>query len=77
MAADGGVFSYGDAVFEGSTGGMPLSASVVGMAATTDGGGYWLIASDGGVFDFGDAGFYGSMGGKALVQPVVGGAAQY
>jgi hypothetical protein len=42
------------------------------MAATPDGGGYWLVASDGGVFSFGDAGFYGSTGGKALDTPVVG-----
>ena len=35
------------------------------MAATPDGGGYWLVASDGGVFAFGDAGFYGSTGGDA------------
>ena len=25
------------------------------MAATPDGGGYWLVASDGGIFTFGDA----------------------
>ena len=42
------------------------------MAATPDGGGYWLVASDGGVFAFGDAGFYGSTGGTALNAPVVG-----
>jgi hypothetical protein len=41
------------------------------MAATTDGGGYWLAASDGGVFTFGDAAFHGSMGGQALNAPVV------
>jgi len=29
-AADGGVFSYGDAGFYGSAGGRPLSAPVVG-----------------------------------------------
>ena len=28
---------------------------IVGMAATPDGGGYWLVASDGGIFSFGDA----------------------
>ena len=32
------------------------------MAATPDGGGYWLVASDGGIFAFGDAGFHGSAG---------------
>ena len=35
-------------------------APVVGMAATPDGKGYWLVAADGGVFAFGDAGFFGS-----------------
>jgi hypothetical protein len=45
---------------------------VVGMAATPDGKGYWLVAADGGVFSFGDAQFYGSMGGQPLNKPVVG-----
>jgi len=44
----------------------------VGIAATPDGGGYWLVASDGGVFAFGDASFAGSMGGLPLDAPVVG-----
>jgi hypothetical protein len=52
-----------------------LNAPVVGMAATPDGGGYWLVASDGGVFTFGDAGFYGSEGGHPLNKPIVGMAA--
>ena len=42
------------------------------MAATPDGGGYWLVASDGGVFAFGDAGFYGSTGAIRLNKPIVG-----
>jgi hypothetical protein len=42
------------------------------MAATSDGGGYWLVASDGGVFTFGDAVFQGSMGGTPLDEPIVG-----
>jgi len=45
---------------------------VVGMAATPDGGGYWLVASDGGIFAFGSAGFFGSTGSLHLVLPVVG-----
>ena len=53
----------------------PLNKPVVGMAATPDGDGYWLVASDGGIFAFGDAGFYGSMGGHPLNQPIVGMAA--
>jgi hypothetical protein len=45
------------------------------MAATPDGGGYWLVASDGGIFAYGDAAFHGSAGNVALTQPVVGMAA--
>jgi hypothetical protein len=52
---DGGVFSYGDAIFFGSMGGHHLDAPVVAMAVTPSGGGYWLIGGDGGVFAFGDA----------------------
>jgi len=74
-AGDGGVFSFGDAAFHGSMGGKPLAQPVVGIAATADGGGYWLVAADGGVFPFGNAPFHGSMGGKPLSSPVVGMAA--
>ena len=42
------------------------------MAATTTGGGYWLVARDGGIFAFGDARFLGSTGNIRLNQPVVG-----
>ena len=45
------------------------------MAATPDGGGYWLVASDGGIFCYGDATFYGSTGNIHLNQPIVGMAA--
>jgi hypothetical protein len=51
---------------------LTLNKPVVGMAATPDGGGYWLVASDGGIFSFGDATFYGSTGGLTLSKPVVG-----
>ncbi len=72
VAADGGVFAFGNAAYEGSTGAVPLNAPIVGMAATPDGGGYWLVAGDGGIFAFGDAVFLGSMGGRPLNQPIVG-----
>ncbi len=75
VGSDGGVFSYGDARFDGSTGSLVLNQPVVGMAATPDGGGYWLVAADGGVFAYGDARFYGSAGSLVLNQPVVGMAA--
>jgi SpoIID/LytB domain protein len=71
-AKDGGVFSFGDALFHGSMGGKHLNAPIVGMWASADHGGYWLVASDGGIFSFGDALFHGSMGGRHLNEPVVG-----
>ena len=43
-------------------GGRPLNQPIVGMAATPDDGGYWLVAGDGGIFSFGDAAFHGSTG---------------
>jgi hypothetical protein len=76
VASDGGIFSYGDAQFYGSTGAIALSKPVVGMATTSGGGGYWLVASDGGIFAYGDAGFSGSMGGSPLNKPVVGMASE-
>jgi hypothetical protein len=48
---------------------------VVAMAATADGGGYWLVGADGGVFAFGDARFHGSLAGTRLSGPVVGATA--
>ena len=65
----GGVYSFGDAKFEGSLPGLGVvpSTPIVGMAATPDGGGYWLVASDGGVFAFGDAKFEGSLPGLGIV----------
>jgi hypothetical protein len=75
VAADGGIFSYGDAGFYGSSGAMHLNQPIVGMAATPDGKGYWLVAADGGIFSYGDAGFAGSAGAMHLNQPIVGMAA--
>ena len=65
------MFSFG-APFLGSTGSLHLDAPVVGMAATGDGLGYYLVASDGGVFAFPAAEFFGSQGGTHLNAPVVG-----
>ncbi len=74
-AADGGVFTYGDATFNGSGASLHLNSPVVGIARTPDGGGYWLVAADGGVFRFGDARFFGSAGNLRLNEPIVGMAA--
>ncbi len=72
VASDGGVFAFGDAGFYGSIPGSgvapsgtpgpvpKLSAPIVGMVPSSDGGGYFMVASDGGVFAFGNAHFAGS-----------------
>ncbi|GAC1595339.1 MAG: hypothetical protein NVS3B21_18340 [Acidimicrobiales bacterium] len=72
VAADGGVFSFGNAAFFGSTGNIKLNQPVVGLAPTPTLRGYWLVAEDGGVFSFGDAQFFGSTGNIKLNQPIVG-----
>jgi poly-gamma-glutamate capsule biosynthesis protein CapA/YwtB (metallophosphatase superfamily) len=74
-AARPGVLAYGDASAPGDPGSLSLNRPIVGMAATPDGGGYWLVASDGGIFSFGSAKFFGSAGGTPLNRPIVGMAA--
>jgi hypothetical protein len=75
VASDGGIFSFGDVNYFGSTGGTPLTAPIVAMDRTADGQGYWMVGRDGGIFNYGDAGFYGSTGGLILNRPIVGMAA--
>lgn len=48
-----------------------MNAPIVGVSATTDGSGYYLVASNGGVFAY-NAPFLGSMGGKHLNARMVG-----
>ncbi|MBW3650016.1 MAG: S8 family serine peptidase [Actinobacteria bacterium] len=75
VAADGGIFSFGEAGFLGSTGDLRLNSPIVSMARTPSGQGYWLVAADGGIFSFGDAKFFGSTGAMRLNKPIVGMAA--
>jgi hypothetical protein len=70
-ASDGGVFSF-DAAFDGSMGGKSLNGPIVGVAATSDGNGYWLVGDDGGVFSFGDAQFAGAAARSTTGDPIVG-----
>ncbi len=60
-SADGGVYAFGSAPFDGSLPGIGVTpaAPIMAMAAAS-GGGYWLLGADGGVFAFGGAGFFGS-----------------
>jgi len=71
VAADGGVFAFGDARFAGSTGSRLLNAPVQSLVPDPDGNGYWLVASDGGIFAF-SAPFFGSMGATHLNRPITG-----
>ena len=71
------VFAFGDAPYAGSAGCVDptkpcggtnsfTNSGIMGIAATSDGGGYWLVGGHGNVFAFGDAGFDGS---SACVDP--------
>ena len=52
-----------------ATSALKLYAPIVAMAATPDGGGYWLVSMDGGIFTFGDAKYFGSMAEKQTPGP--------
>ena len=75
VASDGGIFSFGDAAFHGSTGGIPSTNPSSAWPRHPPAHGYWLVASDGGIFSFGDAAFHGCTGSINLNQPIVGMAA--
>ena len=70
-ATDGGVFTFGEAVFRGSRSGQAINGPVVGIAVTPGGDGYYLASADGGVFVYGDAAFAGSAEGQPLNDPIV------
>ena len=64
VGADGGVFTFGDAKFEGSCpaiGGCAGGAAVAVMPDAT-GNGYWVVTAGGDVYPFGDAASYGEPG---------------
>jgi hypothetical protein len=60
VASDGGVFSFGDARFEGSCPGIGgCSGAAVAVMPDASGNGYWLVTNSGHVYAFGDAINYG------------------
>jgi hypothetical protein len=75
VASDGGIFSFGNAPFLGSTGAIRLNQPIVGMTAAPDRNGYEFVARDGGIFTFGSSSFHGSTGDIRLNQPIVAMAA--
>jgi hypothetical protein len=57
VGSDGGAFSFGTgAPYNGSLPGRGVKVDdIVGIALTTDDGGYWMAGSNGVVYPFGDA----------------------
>lgn len=67
VAADGGVFAFGDAQFAGSCPGIGgCSGQAVAVMPDASGGGYWLVTDTGNVYAFGDAPSYGAPGGYGV-----------
>ena len=62
MASDGGIFNYGDAAFEGSSGAMHLNKPIVGMAPPPTARATGWSPPTAGIFNYGDAAFDGSAG---------------
>jgi hypothetical protein len=63
VAADGGVFAFGDAQYEGSCPGIGgCSGAAIAVMPDATGKGYWLVTQTGRVYQFGDAPTYGSPG---------------
>ncbi len=66
VAADGGVFAFGDATFAGSCPSIgTCPGSAVSVLPDTSGRGYWLVTSAGDVYAFGDAPYLGAPGATA------------
>ena len=61
VGADGGVFAFGDAKFEGSCPGIGgCSGAAVTVMPDASGNGYWLVTVTGHVYAFGDATTFGA-----------------
>jgi hypothetical protein len=72
VASDGGVFTFGDAQFEGSCPGIGgCSGAAVAVVPDAAGNGYWLVTATGNVYAFGDA---SSGGQNPFNAPVVSAA---
>jgi hypothetical protein len=64
-SSSGGVYTLGDANFYGAVSSPPYP--IVGIAATPDTQGYWLVSNNGTVYARGDAYNYGSASGVTIV----------
>ena len=61
VAADGGVFTFGDANFYGSASSSDLPDAAVGMVASPDGGAWFIATENGVVLPYGDAQAFGGL----------------
>ncbi len=67
IAADGGVFAFGDAHFAGSCPGIGgCSGAAVAVMPDASGDGYWVVTATGHVYNFGDATNYGAPGPRSV-----------
>ena len=63
VAADGGVFAFGDARFAGSCPGIGgCSGAAVAVMPDATGDGYWVVTASGHLYGFGDATDFGAPG---------------
>jgi PKD repeat protein len=73
VAADGGVFAFGDARFAGSCPGIGgCGGQAVSVMPDATGDGYWLVTATGNVYAFGDAPYFGAApsGGSPVTSAV-------
>ena len=68
VAADKGVFAFGDARFAGSCPGIgePIRGEAVAVMPDASGNGYWVVTQTGHVYAFGDALYYGAPGPQSV-----------
>ena len=67
VAADGGVFAFGDARFAGSCPGIGgCAGTAVAVMPDATGNGYWLVTTGGAVYAFGDAAYFGAPGQRGV-----------
>jgi hypothetical protein len=67
VGADGGVFTFGDAKFEGSCPGIGgCAGTAVAVMSDATGNGYWVVTASGDVYSFGDATYYGGPGPQSV-----------
>jgi hypothetical protein len=63
VGSDGGIFTFGDAKFEGSCPGIGgCSGAAVAVMPDASGNGYWVVTATGHVYSFGDATYFGAPG---------------